>query len=147
MSSLSAKIVATPELFKGLEKHYAGLRYDIDMFKPFFATDKKLFFDCRNAEDKNICLARVLARQDFEDFSVLFVAKEEDKSTGRLVHTVNESKFARMGQEKPEDFINRYNKNLKEPLALSMQLFGVQPVELIGFSYTSPEERAELMKQ
>jgi hypothetical protein len=28
-----------------------------------------------------------------------------------------------------------------------MQLFGVQPVELIGFSYTSPEERAELMKR
>jgi hypothetical protein len=117
------------------------------MFKPFFAADKKLFFDCRSKEDKKTCLSRVLARQDLEDFSVLFIVKEEEKSTGKPIYTVNESKFVRLGQEKPEDFINRYEKNLKEPLGLSMQLFGVQPLELIGFSYTSPEERAELMKQ
>ena len=141
------KIVVTTDLFRELEKRYAGLRYDIGMFKPFFATDMKLFFDCRKTEDRKTCLTKVLARKDFEDFSVLFVAKEEEESTSKLVYTVNESKFVRIGQEKPEDFINRYNKNLKEPLMLSMQLFGVQPVELIGFSYTSPEERAELMKQ
>jgi hypothetical protein len=141
------KIIATADLFKELEKRYAGLRYAIGLYKPFFATDKKLFFDCRKTEDRNGCLRKALARQDFEDFSVLSIVREEGKAAGETIYSVNESKFIRIGKEKPEDFINRYNRSLKEPMALSMQLFGVQPVELIGFSYTSPEERAELMKR
>jgi hypothetical protein len=140
-------IVATADLFKELEKRYPGLRYNIGIFKLFFATDKKLFFDCRKTEDRKACLAKVLARRDFEDFSVLFVVKEQEKSTGKPAYTINDSSFVRIGQEKPEDFINRYNKSLKEPLTLSMQLFGLQPIEFIGFSYTSPEERAELLKE
>jgi hypothetical protein len=141
------KIITTVELFKQLGERYTGLQYNTGMLKPFYAVDKKLFFDCQKTKDKKACLSEVLARKDYEDFSVLFLVKEEAKPEGNPPYTLNESKFVRIGQEKPEDFINRYNKNLKEPLMLSMQLFGVQPVELIGFSYTSPEEIAELMKQ
>jgi hypothetical protein len=144
---LPSEIVSTTDFLKELEKRYAGLRYEVSMFKPFFAKDKRLFFDCRKNVEKNACLEKILARQDLEEFSILSIVKEEDKNTGKSIYTVNESKFIRIGREKPEDFINRYNKNLKEPMTLSMQLFGAQTLELIGFSYISPEERAELMKE
>jgi hypothetical protein len=143
--TLPEEIAASTDSLKQLEKRYPGLQCDLRMFKPWFAKNKKLFFDCGKKVDKNACLEKVLARKDIEEFSVITVVKEQQPK-GKIVFTINESRFTRIGAEKPEDFINRYNKSLREPMALSLQLFNLQPVELIGFSYVSPEDRAELMK-
>ena len=139
------EIIASTDFLKGLEKRYPSLQYDVRTFKPWFTKNKKLFFNCGKTVDKSDCLEKILARQDFEQFGVISVVKEQ-QATGKEVYTINESRFTRIGREKLDDFINRYNKSLKEPMTLSMQLFNLQPVELLGFSYVSPEDRAELMR-
>ncbi|WXG44539.1 MAG: hypothetical protein WED04_10990 [Promethearchaeati archaeon SRVP18_Atabeyarchaeia-1] len=143
---MTSEVIATTDFLKEFEARYPDLRFDASSLKPWFAKDKKLFLDCGKSESKNACLKKVLARQDLEEFSVLFIVKQEDEKTGKPFYSINESRFVRLGHEKPEDFINRYNKNLREPMTLSMQLFNLKPVELVGFSYVSPEQRAELLR-
>jgi hypothetical protein len=139
-------IVSTRDYFKELAERYSGLRYDPSTMKPWFAKMKRIFFQCGPAENKDACLKKTLSRQDFEEFVIISVIKETDDA-GKDSYSVDESRFKRLGKETLEAFINRYQKNLQEPVALSMQLFNKQQMEVIGFSYVSPEDRAELMKK
>jgi hypothetical protein len=139
-------IVSTPDYLKELAKRYSGLRYDPSTIKPWFAKTKRIFFQCDPAESKDSCFRKTLSRQDFEEFVIISVIKEGEE-TGQPNFSIDEARFKRLGKENIEGFINRYQKNLQEPVALSMQLFNRQQMEVIGFSYVSPEDRAELMKK
>jgi hypothetical protein len=139
-------IVSTPDYLKKLAKRYSGLRYDPSAIKPWFVKTKKIFFQCDPAENKDACLKKTLSRQDFEEFVIISVIKEGEE-TGQPNFLIDEARFKRLGRENIEGFINRFEKNLQEPVALSMQLFNRQQMEVIGFSYVSPEDRAELMKK
>jgi hypothetical protein len=97
-------------------------------------------------ENKDDCLKKVAARQDFEEFIIVSVIKETDDA-GKDSYSLDESRFKRLGKETVEAFITRYQKNLQEPVALSMQLFNKQQMEVIGFTYVSPEDIEELMKK
>jgi hypothetical protein len=139
-------IVSTPDYLKELAERYSDLRYDPSSIKPWFAKMKRIFFQCGPAENKDACLKKTLGRQDFEEFVIISVIKEGEE-TGQPNFLIDEARFKRLGKENIEGFINRYQKNLREPVALSMQLFNRQQMEVIGFSYVSPEDRAELMKK
>jgi hypothetical protein len=142
----SKDIVSASVYIKEIADRFVGLRYDLDSFKASFMRTKKIFFQCAETIDNESCLRKVLARQDFEEFVIISVIKETDES-GKESFSVDESRFKRIGKENIEGFINRYQKNLQEPMALSMQLFNKQQMEVIGFSYVSPEDREELMKR
>jgi hypothetical protein len=142
----SKDIVQAADYIGEIANRFSGLRYDLSSFKAFFARSKKIFFECTDTKDIDGCLKKVLARQDFEEFVIISVIKETDDS-GKDNYSIDESRFKRLGKENLEAFINRYQKNLQEPMALSMQLFNKQQMEVIGFSYVSPEDREELMKR
>jgi hypothetical protein len=139
-------IVSATDYIKEVGKRYPDLRYDSGTIKPWFAKTKRLFFQCGPAENKDACLKKTLSRQDFEEFVIISVIKEGEE-TGKPNFSIDEARFKRLGKENIEGFINRYQKNLQEPVALSMQLFNRQQMEVIGFSYVSPEDRVELMKR
>jgi hypothetical protein len=142
----SKDIVPASDYMKEITDRFVGLQYDPSSFKTFFAKTKKIFFQCAEMANSESCLKKVLTRQDFEEFVIISVIKETDES-GKDSFSVDESRFKRLGKENLEAFINRYQKNLQEPMALSMQLFNKQQMEVIGFSYISPEDREELMKR
>ena len=139
-------IISSVDYLSGLTKQYANLKYDLRTLKPWFAKTKKIFFQCSNMENKDDCLKKVAARQDFEEFIIVSVIKETDDA-GKDSYSLDESRFKRLGKETVEAFITRYQKNLQEPVALSMQLFNKQQMEVIGFTYVSPEDIEELMKK
>jgi len=143
---LSKEIVSTVDYLKELEKRYSGLRYDKDMVKPWFSKTKKVLFDCGETDDKDKCLEKTLTRQDCEEFTIISIIKESGEG-GKTSYSIDESRFKRIGRENLSAFINRFNKALKEPFMLSLQLFSRQQVELLGFSYFSPEEKAQLLKE
>lgn len=142
----SRDIVPTSDYMKEIAKRYVNLSYDPAIFKAWFTKAKKIFFQCSETKNEEVCLKKVLARQNFEEFVIISVIKEADDA-GKDSYSVDESRFKRLGKETLEAFINRYQKNLQEPVALSMQLFNKQQMEVIGFSYVSPEDRAELLKK
>jgi hypothetical protein len=142
----SKDIIPASDYVKEIADRFVGLRYDLSTFKALFARTKKVFFQCTGMIDNESCLRKVLARQDLEEFVIISVIKETDDS-GKDSFSVDESRFKRLGKENIEAFINRYQKNLQEPMALSMQLFNKQQIQVIGFSYISPEDREELMKR
>jgi len=139
-------IIPASDYVKEIASRFVGLRFDLGSFKAFFTRTKKIFFQCAETIDDESCLRKVLARQDFEEFVIISVIKETDES-GKESFSVDESRFKRIGKENIEAFINRYQKNLQEPMALSMQLFNKQQMEVIGFTYVSPEDIEELMKR
>jgi hypothetical protein len=139
------EIISTIDYLKEAEKRYPGLRYDKGIVKPWVSMTKKVLFDCGRTEDKGECLEKALARQDCEEFTVVSITKETDES-GKTLYSIDESRYKRVGRENLRGFINRFEKVLAEPFKLSMQLFSKQQVELIGFSYVSPEEKAQLLK-
>nr|MDO8135506.1 hypothetical protein [Candidatus Njordarchaeum guaymaensis] len=140
------KIVSTIDYLKELEKRYPGLRYDEGIVKPWYSKAKKVLFDCGKTDEKEKCLEKALTRQDCEEFTIVSVIKESGEG-GKTLYSVDESRFKRMGRENLSAFIGRFNKALKEPFTLSMQLFNRDQVELIGFSYVSPEEKAQLLRE
>ncbi len=139
-------IILSADYLSELTKRYENLRYDPGTMKTWFAKTKKIFFQCGKADDNEVCLKKITSRQDFEEFIIVSVIKETDEA-GKDSYSIDESRFKRLGKENIEAFINRYQKNLQEPMALSMQLFNKQQMEVIGFTYVSPEDREELMKR
>jgi hypothetical protein len=140
------EIVTTIDYLKELKERYPGFRYEKDIVKPWISLTKKVLFDCAKTDDKRECLEKALARQDCEEFTVVSIIKETSEN-GETFYSIDESRYKRLGRENLRTFIERFEKVLKEPFALSMQLFGKQQVELIGFSYISSEEKAQLLKE
>nr|MDO8098697.1 hypothetical protein [Candidatus Njordarchaeota archaeon] len=138
--------VSTIDYLKELEKRYPGLHYDKSMVKPWFSKTNKVLFNCEKTEDKEKCLRNALTRQDCEEFTIVSIVEERGEN-GKTLYSIDESRFKRIGRENLSAFIGRFNKILKEPFMLSLQLFEKQQVELLGFSYISPEEKAQLLRE
>jgi hypothetical protein len=138
--------VSTIDYLKELEEQYRGLRYKKDDVKPWLSRTKNVLFDCDTKEDKDRCLERALTREDCEEFTVVSIVKEIGED-GKTLYSLDVSRFKRIGRENLHSFINRFEKNLKESFVLSMQLLNRQQIRLIGFSYISPQERAQLLEE
>jgi hypothetical protein len=134
------------DYLKELEKRYPSLHYDRGTLKPWYSKEKKVLFDCGKIDDKNKCLEKALTRQDCEEFTIVSIIKEVGEG-GKTSYSIDESRFKRIGRESLTTFLARFNKALREPFMLSLQLFNREQVELLGFSYVSPEEKAQLLKE
>jgi hypothetical protein len=143
---LPAEIVAMDDYLEELEKRYPSLRYDKGTLKPWYSREKKVLFDCGKTDDKNKCLEKALTRQDCEEFTIISIIKEIGEG-GKTSYSIDESRFKRIGRENLTAFLTRFNKALREPFMLSLQLFNREQVELLGFSYISPEEKAQLLEE
>lgn len=115
---LPGEIISTVDVLKELEKRYPGLQDYAGTIKPMFSKTQRIFFQCGKTEDNNACLKRLLSRQDFEEFIIISVVKETGDG-GKSTYSIDESRFKRMGRETIEGFINRYQKNLTEPVRLA----------------------------
>lgn len=143
---LGETIVKSEDYLKELEETYGVIRYDVKPPRQWYSRDERVFFDC---DEMNLekCLENLLEMKDLTDFSVFIVAKESKTGGEETKHVLRSITYKNLGNQDMRGFIHHFSVILEYPMSLELQLYGLEYVKCVGFSYSTPEEVADLERR
>jgi len=131
-SLMNSEIVPASIYLESLRQKYHGFEFPSYKLREWFSKNQMVFFDCKEP-DKATCLQTILAKTDFEAFSIFFVVKEQGGA-----YRFMDASFRNLGTETLEHFITRFHSQLESMTKLGVQATGLEYVECVGHSYVEP---------
>lgn len=125
---MSFGICLSVDFGKSLEEDYVGVEVPLYKLRKWFSEVEKVFFDCDGVE-KVECLKAVLERDDFSDFVVFLIVKQEGS------YQFMDIVFRNLGTETLKHFIKRYETQLSSMTKLSFQSRKIEYIKAVGYSY------------
>lgn len=127
---MTTEIISNEDALEPIQEEFESLEVPLYKFRGFFSEDKQVFFDCENSETLQ-CLNENLKRRDHDYFIVFLLVKNIE--SGKLL--VMDVRYANIGGETLEHFIDRYNSHLKPSSIMSLEAGGKELIRYLGYSY------------
>jgi len=128
--SMSSEIIPSSDFVESITEEYESIDIPVYKLRAWYSTEEKIFFDC-DREDLRSCLVNILEETTYSFFRVFFLVRDTKSKNVEFMDV----RYSNIRKETLEDFVERYDSQLKPGGLMSLEAQGREYLRYLGASY------------